>query len=149
MYILNKNILLAFAVLLLPGCESARKAFSGDKIAPDEFAVFSRPPLTLPPQYKLRPPRPGVTLKRGDSTSVIAKRAMLNKELNVQSQKNILNGSPGMIALLRKTGGLNADSGIRETINAETTFLRNEYKRFVDKLIFWFGEWEAVNTIVN
>ena len=34
---------LALAVALLSGCESARKAFSGDKTAPDEFAVYSRP----------------------------------------------------------------------------------------------------------
>ena len=50
---------LALAVTLLSGCESARKAFSGDKNAPDEFAVYSRPPLSLPPDYRLRPPPPG------------------------------------------------------------------------------------------
>jgi len=50
---------LALAVALLSGCETGRKVFSGDKTAPDEFAVYSRPPLSLPPDYKLRPPAPG------------------------------------------------------------------------------------------
>ena len=59
---------LALAVALLSGCESARKAFSGDKNAPDEFAVYSRPPLSLPPEYKLRPPTPGV-IQPGESTA--------------------------------------------------------------------------------
>jgi hypothetical protein len=149
MRILNKIILLACVVVLLPSCESTRKAFSGDKSAPDEFAVFSRPPLTLPPQYKLRPPKPGVTIKRGDLTSAIAKRAMLNKESKIQSQKSTTNESPGMIALLRNTGGLNANSDTREMLNAETSILSNEDKRFVDKLIFWVDEGKAGNTIVN
>ena len=39
---------LALAVALLSGCESARKVFSDDKTAPDEFAVYSRPPPSRP-----------------------------------------------------------------------------------------------------
>ena len=30
-----------------------------DRVGPDEFAVESRAPLTLPPDYELRPPSPG------------------------------------------------------------------------------------------
>ena len=149
MYLFQKIVLFSCAVILLPSCDSARKAFSTEKSAPDEFAVFSRPPLTLPPQYKLRPPKPGETIKRGDLTSVIAKRAMLNKNSKTNSEQTIPKGSPGVIALLRKTGGLKANSNIRKTINAETSILSNEDQRFVDKLIFWTDEGEAGSTIVN
>jgi hypothetical protein len=146
---LHTFILFYCSVFLLFGCESTRKAFSGDKTAPDEFAVFSRPPLTLPPQYKLRPPRPAETIQRDDATSIIAKRAILNKAIETNSSKLPIEGSPGMIALLRRTGGLNATSDIRATINSETSILSNQDKRFVDKLIFWIDEGKAGSTIVD
>ena len=44
----------------LLGCESVRKAVGGKKQAPDEFVVYKRPPLALPPEFHLRPPMPGV-----------------------------------------------------------------------------------------
>ncbi|MBR82941.1 MAG: beta-barrel assembly machine subunit BamF, partial [Magnetovibrio sp.] len=40
----------------LVGCDSVRKSFGGGKNAPDEFVVYKRPPLSLPPEYGLRPP---------------------------------------------------------------------------------------------
>jgi len=146
---LQKFLLFACAVLFLSGCESARKAFSNDKSAPDEFAVFSRPPLTLPPQYKLRPPKPGATIQRGDVTSVIAKRAILNQTIESKTNETFPEGSPGMISLLKSTGGLTANSEIRATINAETSFLSNQDKRFIDKLIFWVDEGKAGSTVVD
>ncbi len=30
-----------------------------DRVGPDEFAVESRAPLTIPPEFNLRPPQPG------------------------------------------------------------------------------------------
>jgi len=140
---------LACAVALLSGCESARKAFSSDKTAPDEFAVFSRPPLSLPPQYKLRPPKPGAAFQRGDLTSTIAKRAILSQAVKTQAAQLPPKGSPGVIALLRNTGGLNATSDIRATINEESSILSTQDQRFVDKLIFWVDEKNEGATVVD
>jgi len=140
---------LACAAALLSGCESARKAFSSDKTAPDEFAVFSRPPLSLPPQYKLRPPQPGATVRRGDLTSAIAKRAILSQAVKTSIQQPPPKGSPGIIALLRNTGGLTATSDIRATINEESSILSNQDQRFVDKLIFWVDDKEDGGTVVD
>jgi hypothetical protein len=47
------------ATLMLPGCTDFRRALGMDRGGPDEFAVESRAPLTLPPEYDLRPPQPG------------------------------------------------------------------------------------------
>ncbi len=140
---------LACAAALLTGCESARKAFSADKTAPDEFAVFSRPPLSLPPQYKLRPPKPGATFQRGEATSTIAKRAVLSQAVKTPAQRLPQKGSPGVIALLRNTGGLNANSNIRTTINEESSILSSQDQRFVDKLIFWVDDKEDGGTVVD
>src|SRR5437870_11071272 len=45
--------------LLLPGCGEFRRAVGMDRVGPDEFAVESRAPLTIPPEFDLRPPQPG------------------------------------------------------------------------------------------
>jgi hypothetical protein len=47
------------ASLLLPGCTGFRQAIGLDRVGPDEFAVESRAPLTIPPEFDLRPPQPG------------------------------------------------------------------------------------------
>ncbi len=136
------------AVALLSGCESARKAFSSDKNAPDEFAVYSRPPLSLPPEYKLRPPTPGEKFIRGNSTVAIAKQAIIGGAVSRRAPQKI-EGSPGVIALLRDTGGLTATSDIRATINEESSILSSQDQRFVDKLIFWVDEEPSGSTIVD
>lgn len=46
-------------MLLLPGCSGFRQAIGLDRTGPDEFAVESRAPLTIPPDFDLRPPQPG------------------------------------------------------------------------------------------
>ncbi len=136
------------AVALLSGCESARKAFSGEKSAPDEFAVYSRPPLSLPPEYKLRPPKPGEKFQRGDSSVAIAKQAIVGRAVNRRAPLKA-EGSPGVIALLRETGGLTATPDIRVTINEESSILSSEDQVFVDKLIFWIDEEPVGGTIVD
>lgn len=45
--------------LALPGCGDFRRAVGMDRVGPDEFAVESRAPLTIPPEFDLRPPQPG------------------------------------------------------------------------------------------
>jgi hypothetical protein len=45
--------------LLLSGCGDFRRAIGFDRSGPDEFAVESRAPLTIPPDFDLRPPQPG------------------------------------------------------------------------------------------
>ena len=43
------------ASLLLAGCSSFDEALGKAKTSPDEFQVVVRPPLTLPPNFTLRP----------------------------------------------------------------------------------------------
>ena len=136
------------AVALLSGCESARKAFSNEKSGPDEFAVYSRPPLSLPPEYKLRPPKPGEKFQRGGSSVAIAKQAILGRAANRRPPPRA-EGSPGVIALLRETGGLTATPDIRATINEEASILSSQDQVFVDKLIFWIDEEPEGSTIVD
>jgi Protein of unknown function (DUF3035) len=47
------------AGLLLAGCSDFKKVVGIEPTSPDEFAVESRAPLTIPPDFQLRPPQPG------------------------------------------------------------------------------------------
>lgn len=49
-------VLLAMA---LGGCSNWKQTLGIEPISPDEFAVESRAPLTVPPDFSLRPPEPG------------------------------------------------------------------------------------------
>ena len=61
--IMNRQLpLLAVAslsLILLSSCGDFRRAIGMDRVGPDEFAVESRAPLTIPPEFDLRPPQPG------------------------------------------------------------------------------------------
>jgi len=140
---------LAAAVVLLSGCESARKAFSSDKTAPDEFAVYSRPPLSLPPEYKLRPPAPGTIRPQQESTKYAAQQAILGSRVKTGIKPKPIKGSPGLQAMLKRTGGLTAEPNIRALINEETTIISEQDQAFVDKLIFWVDESPYKGTVVD
>jgi hypothetical protein len=45
--------------VLLAGCSNWKQTLGIEPIPPDEFAVESRAPLTIPPDFNLRPPAPG------------------------------------------------------------------------------------------
>lgn len=58
-----KNKRLTLALLLagttLAGCDKLRHTFGLDHYQGDPFSVPSNPPLSMPPDYNLRPPMPG------------------------------------------------------------------------------------------
>lgn len=53
------SIVCLFGGLLLSGCTDLKQMVGLDQPMPDEFAVESRAPLTVPPDFDLRPPEPG------------------------------------------------------------------------------------------
>jgi Protein of unknown function (DUF3035) len=59
--------------MLLSGCGGGnwKQAIGIEPTSPDEFAVESRAPLTIPPEFDLRPPSPGAP--RPQETSLSSK----------------------------------------------------------------------------
>lgn len=64
------------ASLLLPGCTGFERAVGLERVGPDEFAVKSRAPLTIPPEFDLRPPQPGAPRPQEASAADQAKKVI-------------------------------------------------------------------------
>jgi hypothetical protein len=64
------------AALLLAGCSDFKQMIGLDPTMPDEFAVESRAPLTIPPDFNLRPPEPGAPRPQEESTKQQAEQIM-------------------------------------------------------------------------
>ena len=120
------------AVLMVGGCEGARKVIGLEKAAPDEFSVYTRAPLSLPPEYGLRPPAPGTDRPQMVNPRDIAKQAVLGKQ-----SPDAAGTSAGLRALLRDTGALTSDPQIRATINRETSILALEDEGIAESILFW------------
>ena len=64
------------AGLSVGGCSDFRRAIGMDRVGPDEFAVESRAPLTIPPEFDLRPPQPGAPRPQEVTASDRARRVI-------------------------------------------------------------------------
>jgi hypothetical protein len=130
------------AVILLTGCDSVKETLGRTKRSPDEFAVYQRAPLSVPPSYGLRPPAAGPeNVNPANDPTSMARQAVLGTgaptpgATSGQSQAPV--GSAGVQALLKGAGALNTDPGIRATVNRETNSLQDDEKSFTDRIIFW------------
>ncbi len=142
--------LLAVLPLVLAGCESARKIVGNEKNAPDEFAVYERPPLSLPPEFALRPPTPGSVQSNAINPVDQARAALLQRQARIETgTPRDPNLSDGLNALMQRTGANQADSSIREVVNAETTVLVQEDERIADKMIFWVESQPYGGTVID
>ncbi len=138
------TIILFSVAALLGGCESFNKAFGYAKNAPDEFAVYSRAPLSLPPDYGLRPPRPGAT---GNATlATPSGGGLLDVLKKKQAPTQKVPAGPGVQALLRETGALDADPNIRATIDRETSLITKDNKGVTERILF-FGAGSSASVI--
>jgi len=113
-----------------------------DKRTPDEFAVVQRAPLTLPPNFGLRPPDPDGQRNQDLQPRATAQEALFGRDASrrLEQQKEALRdqgATQGEIALLERTGALEADPSIRRVVEEESASLAQEQESFVDTLVFW------------
>jgi hypothetical protein len=123
----------------LGGCTDIKRAIGMEKVIPDEFAVVSRAPLAIPPDYSLRPPQPGAAPSQEVPTQERAKEAIFRVGGNQQAglPPAAAERSPGEDDLLRQAGVANADPKIRAVVTEEQSVSPEGEKTFVDKLLFW------------
>ncbi|MHA1600733.1 MAG: DUF3035 domain-containing protein [Alphaproteobacteria bacterium] len=136
----------------LTACEGVRDQFGLTKQSPDEFRVVARAPLTLPPDFILRPPEPGVARPQEGTTAQQARKAIFRVD---ESKVAVLDASTaadgrslGERSLLRSAGVENIDPNIRNVVERETLRLNAESEGFIDALVFWREE-EIPGVIVD
>ena len=128
------------SLVILAGCDSSKIIGEGSH-SPDEFAVYSRAPLSLPPDYALRPPEPGSPRPQNVMPTDNAKQALLGGQFSSQTRQpasgGMANESPGTREFLEMTGAMDAEPDIRALVNSETTILADEDQSFTERLMFW------------
>jgi hypothetical protein len=119
--------------LLLSGCGDGQltRAFGLTRDAPDEFTVVTRAPLSMPPDYSLRPPQPGASRPQDQSDRSQAESALVPESALGGGRTGI---SPGQAALVRAAGG-GAPADIRQRVDQDARAGGDD--SFIDKLLYW------------
>ena len=123
--------LVAGAAVALGACDVAR-TLGIDREGPDEFAVLRHAPLTVPPDFRLRPPEPGTVRPQELPPREGARQALTGAGAGEAAAR-----SEGESALLTKMGGVKVDSSFRRRIDKETAEIARKNRRLLDDLIFW------------
>jgi hypothetical protein len=113
-------VLLA-AGLSLMSCNSIRDAAGITKTPPDEFAVVTKAPLIIPPDYNLHPPKPGAAPLNQTSPTQSAQAALYGDDPSAVAASINGNYSQAEKLLLAQSGAATADDGIRRTIAADNS----------------------------
>jgi hypothetical protein len=142
----------------LAGCENTKEMLGLTKRSPDEFQVVSRAPLSMPPDYSLRPPTPGAPRPQEGTVQDQAKSIVTG-----HSDRNLLQPdqipppgegdaivaeSAGESSLLQSAGMGGVDPNIRKLVDEETASDEESSKSVLDDLIFWRKP-EPYGTVVD
>lgn len=130
-------------LLFLAGCSSVKTALGVNKSVPDEFAVVTRAPLTLPPNYALQPPKPGTQRPQELTSYQQAQQVLSGNQQNIgqnigqnTGQSNIpnntVNGSAEQ-ALLQRAGASQTNQNIREIVDGESVQQQSLKDAFLQK----------------
>ena len=129
-------------VLALSACSDVKEELGVGRNSPDEFTVVKRAPLTLPPDYTLRPPGGDhAEAQPAAATTSQAKEVLLGKETTP-----VVAGG-GEKVLLGKIGVASAQPGIRETIDEDNGYIALKNRPVAEKLIFWDKDGPSENNI--
>jgi len=147
-----RSLLLIFgAALILSSCgNSTKRALGLARKSPDEFAVVKRAPLSQPPDFTLRPPRPGAerpgiatpreqarqAIFRGEqSNSTASARRNEGPPTTAAPQGEVSRTTTGESAFLARAGADNVAPDIRRKVDRENTALAEADLNFVQKLL--------------
>jgi hypothetical protein len=130
---MNRAVVLKLAVVAvvaggLGACQSLREAAGASKTVPDEFRVVAKAPLVVPPEFNLRPPRPGEARPLELQPDLQARSAVFGVQLGATA-------SEGERALIAQMGASNADPRVRDVVDDETGNLARKPRTFADRVL--------------
>lgn len=119
------------SALGIAACEKTKEQFDLSKKAPDEFAVTKRAPLEMPPDYALRPPRPGAARPQEQSADSQARAALIG---SAGGRAPVEGLTEGEAILLQKSGAAGANPAIRGKVDKETAEMAEEDMPGIDQI---------------
>jgi hypothetical protein len=119
------------ALIGTSACTSGvRQALGAERTTPDEFRVVTIAPLTVPPEYALRPPRPGELRAEDIFQDRQAQRALFG-DLEGSS------ATDAEILFAARAGAADANPDVRALIDGETAAIVRKDQGFADRILFW------------
>jgi Protein of unknown function (DUF3035) len=137
MKLLKAALAVGLCTVAVTGCADIRKAAGLNKKSPDEFAVTTKAPLVIPPDFNLRPPLPGAPPANALDPSSNAEVALFNNA-DPQTVAAGMRGNytPGEKMLLANAKVQNSDAAIRARLNADQrAAVQNADRSFTDRIL--------------
>jgi hypothetical protein len=108
---------------------SAAACSSSGKRGPDEFRVVTKAPLKLPPEFNLRPPKPGAPDVTDITPDALAQTAYFG---GITPQ-----GSDAEQFMLAQAGAAQARPAVRALVDLEAAGLIRKEQSFSNRILFW------------
>jgi hypothetical protein len=130
--------LLAAGAVALMGCQTIRDATGLSKEGPDEFAVVTKAPLIIPPEFNLRPPRDGAPPVNQVQPTDVAQSALFDTQDPAATAKTIAGDySEAEKMLLATSHATNPDPSIRQQIASDGRSMEAADDNFTKQVLFW------------
>ncbi len=132
---------IVFVVSAVVGCANGRDAGINEGLQ-DEFLVITKPPLTVPPEYGLRPPGAGQSLP-------LEVDPARSGSVTAFGQSVGQNASASERALVAAAGANAVDPLIRAQVDWEEASTIRKSRSLGDRILFWRDNEETRTTIAN
>ena len=134
---LRAAALVTVAAVALSGCDTVRSAAGMEKSAPDEFAVTTKAPLVIPPDYNLRPPRPGAVPTNQVEPTEAAEDALFGNDPATIAAQLPSTYSESEKLLLANAKVQNIDPQIRQHLSSDHKSMLGADDGFTNDILFW------------
>jgi hypothetical protein len=121
-----------FSTLGLVAVTAVSLAACASSGGPDEFRVVRKAPLTVPPEYNLRPPSLGQARPQELSPEAQARVAVFGVDVGQ-------NASEGEKLFVRAAGGDAVDRTVRSQVDFDNNQTLRKNRSFADTILNWGG----------
>ena len=130
------------AVLALGGCSNgAPQPLGMNRNSPVDLVTVAHAPLTVPPDYNVRPPAPGAAPPQGGTAAAPAQTPPAADNGGTAPATGDTGSGPaqsaGEVALLQNAGAAGIDPGIRAQFDTETAAQVERDPALISRLVLW------------
>lgn len=127
---------LGLGLVQLSACDSLRQAAGLTKTSPDEFAVVTKAPLIVPPDFNLKPPQPGAApLNQQDPTEAAQTALFASNDPETTARSIPGSFTMGERMLMAYAGVQKADPAIRAELQSDQKNMQGADDSFTDRVL--------------